>query len=29
MFKDEVNKTFAERYGIDYGFELYEENTEE
>ena len=29
MFKDEVNKTFAERYGIDYGFELYEENIEE
>lgn len=29
MFKDEVNRTFAERYGIDYGFELYEENFEE
>lgn len=24
MFKDEVNRIFAERFGIEYGFELYE-----
>lgn len=24
MFKDEVNRVFAERFGIEYGFELYE-----
>ncbi len=24
MFEDEVNRTFAERFGIEYGFELYE-----
>ena len=24
MFKDEVNRVFSERYGIEYGFELYE-----